>query len=168
MHRVYDYARKSEYVKRAARGALNRGVYYVIDVRPENNSNMISIKTNLKNAYNAYKNHDPKNFNKGQKVGIKLSNSLFKLYDKQANKHKYSQNTPFMKGVKNGVRQRVLYWVPGVYARSVKRKFEYDTSRFMKRAGRVKGVENVWRLFSNNNKNNGNRSRKTNGNNRKI
>jgi hypothetical protein len=157
MYRALDFAKKSERVKKIAKSALNKGVYYVIDTRPENNSNMRNIKTNLKSAYNAYKNHKPENLNSGRKVGIKLSNSLFKLYEKQANKGKFRNNTPFMKGLKNGVRQRVLFWVPGVYARSIKRKFEYNTNRFMKRTGRVKGVENVWRLFSNNTRN-GNRT----------
>lgn len=157
MYKALNYAKKSERLQKIAKSALNRGVYYVIDTRPENNSNMINIKKNLKNAYKSYKNHNTNNFSSGKRVGIKLSNSLFKLYEKQANKSKFRNNTPFMKGLKNGVRQRVLYWVPGVYARSVKRKFEYNTNRFMKRTGRVKGVENVWRLFSNNTRN-GNRT----------
>lgn len=164
MQRAYEYARKSERVRKIAQSAMNRGVYYIIDVKPTNNKNMINIKSNLKNAYILYKNHNPENFNKGQKVGIKLSNSLFKLYEKQANKKKYMENTPFMKGIKNGIRQRVLYWIPGVYARSVKRKFEYNTSKFMKRAERVKGVENVWRLFSSGNNRNGNRGSHPNSN----
>lgn len=167
MQSVYQYATSSQRIRKLAQSALNRAVYYVIDIKDANlkDPNMINIKTNLKNAYTLYKNHNPQNFNKGQRVGIKLSNSLFKLYEKQANKRKFMQNTPFMKGLKNGVRQRVLYWVPGVYARSIKRKFNYDTSRFMKRAGRVKGVENVWRLFSEKNNKNANNRRQSPGNN---
>lgn len=157
---VYKLA-ESERVKGIAARAADKGIMFVLDPGPRNTQNIMNIKKNLKNAYVLYKTHDQKNFNKGKIVGTKLSNSLFKLYEIQANKKKYANNTPFMKGVKNGVRQSVLYWVPGVYMRSVKRKFDYNTSKFMKRAQRVKGVENIHRLFSNDNNKNVRRSNST-------
>lgn len=152
---------ESERVRGIASRAADKGIMFVLDPGPGNTQNIMNIKKNLKNAYVLYKTHDSKNFNKGRNVGKKLSNSLFRLYEIQANKQKYTTNTLFMKGLKNGVRQSVLYWVPGVYMRSVKRKFEYNTNRFMKRAQHVKGVENIHRLFSNDNNKNVHRSNST-------
>lgn len=149
---IYRLA-ESKRVRNIAMKAANKGVLFVLNPAPRNDQEMMNIKRNLKNAYVVYRRHNPENFNNGKKVGYKLTNSLFKFYEKQANKKKFLNNTPFMKGLKNGVRERVLYWVPGVYVRSVKRKFDYNTSKFMKRAQNVKGVENIYRLFSGNNRN---------------
>jgi hypothetical protein len=144
-------------IKRTIYRFADKGVRYLLEPGASNNKNTVNMKRNLKNAYVIYMEHTPRNFNKGKRVGAILTNSIFKIYEKQANKRKFNNNTPFTRGLKTGVRERVLYWVPGVYVRSVKRKIEYDASKFMKRARSIKGVENIRRLFSTNNNKNANR-----------
>ena len=103
--------------------------------------------------YNVYKLRKPDNFNKGRYTGKKLTNAIFEFYESQANKKRFNNSNAFTKGLKSGMRERVIYWVPGVYARGLVRGFQYNTSKFMKRAQNVKGVENIHRLFSGNNRN---------------
>lgn len=70
-------------------------------------------KKNFINAYtkyiNAVNNQSRQN---ARAAGVKLTNTLFKMYEKQARRH-----NPVSNGFTNGVQASALYWLPGVLFR---------------------------------------------------
>lgn len=132
---------------------LNEAIRSKLEIKNENENNVKKFKHNLKNVYNVYKSRSANNFNKGRYVGKKLTNTIFEFYESQANKKKFQNSNVFTKGLKSGMRERLIFWIPGSFARGLIRGIQYDTSKFMKRAQSVKGVENIHKLFSANNRN---------------
>lgn len=139
---------------------LNEAILAKLQVKNSNEPNVKNFKHKLKNVYNVYKmRNTPNSFNKGIYAGRKLTNAIFEFYESQANRQRFKNSNAFTKGLKSGIRERLIFWIPGSFARGVIRGFQYNTSKFMKRAQSVKGVDNIHRLFSVNNKNdNRNRS----------
>ena len=138
--------------KNIQRLLLNEAIKAKLQVKNSNEPNVKNLKYKLKNVYNVYKMHKPENFNKGRYAGKKLTNTIFEFYESQANKKRFNNSNAFTKGLKSGMRERLIFWIPGSFARGLIRGFQYNTSKFMKRAQSVKGVENIHRLFSGNNK----------------
>lgn len=139
--------------KNIQRLLLNEAIRAKLEIKNSNEPNVKKLKHKLKNVYNVYKLRKPDNFNKGMYTGKKLTNAIFEFYESQANKRRFNNSNAFTKGLKSGMRERLIFWIPGSFARGVIRGFQYDTSKFMKRAQSVKGVENIHRLFSGNNRN---------------
>ena len=138
--------------KNIQRMLLNEAIKAKLEVKNSNEPNVKNLKYKLKNVYNVYKIRKPENFNKGRYAGKKLTNAIFEFYESQANRRKFNNSNAFTKGLKSGMRERLIFWIPGSFARGVIRGFQYNTSKFMKRAQSVKGVENIHKLFSGNNK----------------
>lgn len=132
---------------------LNEAIKAKLQIQIENENNVRKFKRNLKNVYNSYQTRRANNFNKGRYIGKKLTNAIFEFYESQANKKKFQNSNVFTKGLKSGMRERLIFWIPGSFARGLIRGIQYDTSKFMKRAQSVKGVENIHKLFSGNNRN---------------
>jgi hypothetical protein len=162
-YKKQPFREDTNFKKGIRKGIMSTGIVFVepfLTKKNSNNNNTRKIKNNLTHAYSGYvRSKNSNNFNAGHRVGTKLTNGIVKFYEKEAERKKFKNNTPFVKGFKNGVRKRFVYWLPGVYVRSIGRKFEYNTSKFMKRAHGVRGVENIHRLFSQNNKNEYRRNR---------
>lgn len=124
---------------------MDTGVFYILRNRPSNNSNLKSIKRNLKNAYTVYMPLNKKrSYENGVIVGRKLANAFYKYVNKKSN---VNTSTPFKRGLKKGITKSTLYWLPGIAARGV----HSNVNRFVKRAGKMRGLENVHRLFNNSN-----------------
>lgn len=140
---------------------LNEAIKSKLQIQNSNETNVKKFKKNLKNVYNVYKYRKANNFNKGRYVGKKFTNALFEFYESQANKKRFTNDNAFTKGLKNGMRERIVFWIPGSFTRGLLRGFQYDTGKFMKRAQNVKGVENIHKLFSGNNTNAYSRRRTT-------
>ena len=72
-------------------------------------------KRDFLNAYSKYLNalnntNNVKAKANARAAGIKLTNTLFKMYNKEARK----KSNPVANGLTNGVQASVIYWMPGV------------------------------------------------------
>jgi hypothetical protein len=75
-------------------------------------------KRDFLNAYSKYLNalnntNNVKAKANARAAGIKLTNTLFKIYNKEAHK----KSNPVANGLTNGVQASVVYWMPGVLVR---------------------------------------------------
>jgi len=116
----------------------NRAVNYIIS---HSNS---SVSQNLKNAYNRFKTlNKPRSYHNGRYIGQHIGDAFFKYINKS--KSSPNKKTPFQKGIKNGISKSAVYWIPGIAVRGAKKR----TNKIIKRATKIRGVENIHRLFRN-------------------
>jgi len=129
-------------IKKASNSTLDQVVSHILKSKNGNNNTTKNVKKNLNNAYKVYRPYNKQHtYRNGLLIGQKLSNALFKYVNKKSNR----PSSKFSKGLKNGAIKSSVYWIPGVAARGV----HGNVNRFVKRAGKLKGLENVHRLFKN-------------------
>lgn len=86
----------------------------------------VNDKRNFMNAYLTYLNAvNNRSRQEARNAGIKFTNTLFKLYEKQSRKRR----NPVANGFTNGVQASAVYWLPGVLFRRAVRRRSAPTPR---------------------------------------
>ena len=122
---------------------------YLLRNKNTNNPKVRESKEKFRDAWQIYSSGG-RTYKNGKKIGTLITNGMF-IYSEKPNTRKSSY---FSRGIKNGVTGSVTYWFPGIAARHVGNRFQ-----------KVKGIQNIHRLFKNNtpgnNKNNASKSPRT-------
>lgn len=112
-----------------------------------NNSKLRESKEKFRKAWQIYSSGG-RTYKNGKQIGTLITNGMF-VYSEMPGRRKSSY---FQRGLKNGVTSSVTYWIPGIAVRQVGARFQ-----------KVKGIQNIHRLFKNNTPGNNRNASKSTG-----
>lgn len=107
---------------------------YLLRNKNRNDPKVRESKEKFRRAWQVYRNGG-RTYKDGKQIGTLITNGMF-VYSERPDVRKTSY---FSRGLKNGVKASVAYWFPGIAVRHVGARFQ-----------RVKGIQNIHRLFKNN------------------
>jgi hypothetical protein len=109
-------------------------IRYLLRNKNTNDPKVRESKEKFRKAWQVYQNGS-RTYKNGKQIGTLITNGMF-VYSEKPDTRKASY---FSRGFKNGIKASVAYWIPGIAVRHVGARFQ-----------RVKGIQNIHKLFKNN------------------